>query len=94
MTPSEFRAKFRPFTNTPDPVVQAALDEAESKCHPDSWSPSEFRDRGVALWAAHLLSLEPESRELRLTSEKTGVSMYLARFKELESSAGFGPVIV
>jgi hypothetical protein len=94
MTPTAFKLRHRAFRTVADDICQRFLDAAALKCPAATWYPEATREEGIGLWAAHLLSQEPEGRELRFTTDKTGATAFERAFREMEREAGFGPVVV
>ena len=70
MTLAEFRTRFPEFSNTPDTVVQEALDSAELSTS-DTFAD---RDTALALRAAHSLALSPHGRSARLDPKGTATT--------------------
>lgn len=61
---SEFRERFPEFDRASDTLVVGRIAEAERRTPADVWGALE--DDGIAYLAAHLLSLLPQSRDMRV----------------------------
>jgi len=55
-TPAEIKARWPVFAAVPDPVVQAAIDEAKRQVD-ESWFEGDYTN-AVSLYAAHVLTLD------------------------------------
>ena len=69
LTLADFREEYPEFDRASDALVQKLLDRAEERTPPDIWG--ELEDQGHGLLAAHLLTLRPEAKEMRLESGKS-----------------------
>ena len=88
---TSFRVAYPEFQFAPDALVTAKIAEAVLTVSPISWGVRT--DLGVGLWTAHLLTMTPQGRDLRLKAD-SNKSPYSERFIALQDLAGFGPVVV
>ena len=87
---STFRVRFPEFDAVQDPLVQAALDEADLSIDRDEWKTKA--DAGQMYLAAHKLALSPYGQQARLVA-KDGSSTYEAHYKGLMMSVAIGAVV-
>jgi len=82
LSPAQFRTRFPAFARCSDGLIQAKLDEAYLLCDAGVWA--ELLDSGAGNYAAHLLTMEPEGREIRIaTGNAAGASTYLNEYQRI-----------
>lgn len=82
-----FKGEFPIFARTDDALVATKLAHAANRIDQRVWG-SKYQD-GVFYLAAHLLSVEPNGQNARLTS-KEGSSTYFEEYTRLQMIVGFG----
>lgn len=87
MTPADFRARFPAFSRASDPLISDRLDTAERRTPVAIWGA--LQEDGVKYLTAHLLTLEPEARDLA-KGERPGESVYLRERQILERIVSSG----
>lgn len=80
VTPSTFKEEYSEFSEAPDPLVQAKLEEAYLRVG-TQWG--DLRDAGVKKLAAHLLWISPMTEPSDRSSPSDTESDYLKEFNRL-----------
>ena len=91
VTTASFKIEFPEFTPTPDPTVQAKLNLAVLRTPPGIWAALE--DSGVLYLAAHLLTLLPNAREMRIDNGKSP-DLYMQERMRLARIVAYGRRVV
>lgn len=79
---ARFKARFYAFRNAPDSLVNEKLAEAYGIVSEES--AGNLRDSLAGNYAAHLLAMEPEGKEVRIaTGNGGGSSTYLSEFNRI-----------
>ena len=72
---AEFLGRFPEFCDAPKPLVSSVLEEAKTRTDCDVWGTKwQF---GVLYLAAHLLAINPSSKNMRQCCDAEGKSTYL-----------------
>ena len=79
-TYAEFIVSYKTFSQLPEALVQAKLDEAEEMLNPEHWN--ELFSQAVSTMAAHLLSIHPFGTQVQL-EPNNGETVYLKHYKEV-----------
>lgn len=87
MTRSDFLAEFAEFANASTALVDAKLAEALRRTPERIWG--DMQDDGQKYLTAHLLSLSPFARELKLVQDD-GTTIYSKQRGELERIVSMG----
>jgi hypothetical protein len=90
MTLASFRARFSEFSLASDALVQAALDEAETRAGDD--------DTMIGYLAAHILAISPGGRAIRnaqnTSAKDQETTPYWREYLMLARQRGAGPWVV
>lgn len=82
ITLADFRTLFPEFTASPDALVQACLDQAETRTDADVFG--DLTDEAHGWLAADILASRPFGRASRVGKDNTGETVYAIKRAELE----------
>lgn len=85
VTTASLKTNFPEFTDVPDAIVQAKIDDSTAQHNAETWA--DQLDIGIELYACHLLATTPHGGMARLIND-TGQSIYQENWLRMSRAVG------